>query len=245
MSASSSHHVDDESACTDVEACLRRADELKLEGNDHFRASRWSEALVAYQSGRGQLPKRRDVKKPLTQEDPEHSESEGVSLDQELPGEPDSNEAFEAKGDDAAFSQARAILNANIGACYVKLGEHAHAVEACTEALRDDPNYIKALQRRAASNEVLDTWTSLTSAQEDYNTLLKLFPENSTQCTEVQRNHKKLQPRVEAAQKKETAEMLGKLKGLGNSILGNFGLSTDNFQFTPNGQGGYSMNFAR
>lgn len=26
---------------------------------------------------------------------------------------------------------------------------------------------------------------------------------------------------------------------------GNFGLSTDNFKFEPNGQGGYSMNFVR
>ncbi|KAF9036420.1 TPR-like protein [Hymenopellis radicata] len=235
MSASSSEHVDGESARTDVEACLRRADELKLEGNDHFRASRWSEALVAYQSGRGQLPKRKDVKKPITKEDTKDPESEDESPAQELSDESDS----EANGSDAACSQARAILNANIGACYVKLagGEHAHAVEACTEALRDDPNYIKALQRRAASNEVLDTWTSLTSAQEDYNTLLKLSPENSTQRSEIKRNLNKLQPRVEAAQKKETTEMLGKLKGLGNSILGNFGLSTDNFQFTPNGQG--------
>lgn len=33
-------------------------------------------------------------------------------------------------------------------------------------ALRDDPDYVKALQRRAASNEVLDTWASLASAQE-------------------------------------------------------------------------------
>lgn len=62
--------------------------------------------------------------------------------------------------------------------------EHSEVVAACTEgalykyhvicclimnldvALQDDPDYIKALQRRAASNEVLDTWASLTSAQE-------------------------------------------------------------------------------
>lgn len=28
-------------------------------------------------------------------------------------------------------------------------------------------------------------------------------------------------------------------------IKGNFGLSTDNFQFVPNGQGGYSVNFTK
>jgi len=142
-------------------------------------------------------------------------------------------------------SKARAVLNANIGACLVKLGEHKDAVRACTEALYDDPQYVKALQRRAASNEKIDTWSSLSSAQEDYTALLELLPPSSPQIADVRRSLQLLKPRVEAAQKKETAEMMDKLKGLGNSILGNFGLSTDNFKFEPNGQGGYSMNFVR
>lgn len=33
-------------------------------------------------------------------------------------------------------------------------------------ALKDDPHYVKALQRRAGANEKLGSWTSLTSAQE-------------------------------------------------------------------------------
>jgi hypothetical protein len=40
-----------------------------------------------------------------------------------------------------------------------------------------------------------------------------------------------------------TDEMLGKLKDIGNSILGKFGLSLNNFQMTPNGQGGYSIQY--
>ncbi|KIK71221.1 hypothetical protein GYMLUDRAFT_211229 [Collybiopsis luxurians FD-317 M1] len=143
------------------------------------------------------------------------------------------------------LAKARAVLNANIGACYVKLNEHKEAVNACSEALLDDPNYTKALQRRAASNEQLNTWSSLTSAQEDYTTLLRLLPETSSEVKEIQRTLRLVKPRVEEAQKKETAEALDKLKGIGNSILGNFGLSTDNFKFVPNGQGGYSMNFTR
>jgi hypothetical protein len=33
-------------------------------------------------------------------------------------------------------------------------------------ALLDDPEYVKALQRRASSNEILGTWSSLSAAQE-------------------------------------------------------------------------------
>jgi len=141
--------------------------------------------------------------------------------------------------------QARAVLNANIGACYVQLGEHKKVIDACTEALADDPHYIKALQRRAASNEIIASWSALTSAREDYRTLLSLLPESSTQRSEINRTLRSLEPRIEDQQKKEMGEMMGKLKELGNTFLGNFGLSTDNFKFDPNGQGGYSVNFSR
>ena len=33
-------------------------------------------------------------------------------------------------------------------------------------ALKDDPNYIKALQRRATANEQIASWSSLSAAQE-------------------------------------------------------------------------------
>ena len=33
-------------------------------------------------------------------------------------------------------------------------------------ALLDDPTYTKALERRANSNDTINTWTSLTAAQE-------------------------------------------------------------------------------
>lgn len=39
--------------------------------------------------------------------------------------------------------------------------------------------------------------------------------------------------------------MLGKLKDLGNSILGNFGLSTDMFKFEQQPGGGYNMSFGQ
>jgi hypothetical protein len=90
------------------------------------------------------------------------------------------------------------------------------------------------------------------------------LPPSSPQQSDVKRSLQLIKPRVEEAQKKETTEMLDKLKGLSNSFLsmdkqlfgrrltltagiasGNFGLSTDNFKVEPNEQGSYSMKFVR
>ncbi|KAI0756660.1 hypothetical protein C8Q80DRAFT_1129813 [Daedaleopsis nitida] len=241
----------------DHRADLKGAEDLKQEGNDHFRAKRWDEALAAYKSALGHLPQRstpdrssmelEDTRPTVDSDDEPESRASSRPSERmsEKQGARPQEEEVPPSELDVECAKARSILNANIGACYAKLGEHKDVVTACTEALKDDPKYIKALQRRAAANEQIGSWTSLSSAQEDYKTLLDLLPPTSPDLVGVRRSLASLTPRVEAAQKRETAEMLDKLKGLGNSILGNFGLSTDNFQFTPNGQGGYSMNFAQ
>ena len=60
----------------------------------------------------------------------------------------------------------------------------------------------------------------------------------------VQKSMVEIAPKLDKAKQDEMAEMMGKLKGLGNSILSPFGLSTDNFQFVKDEKtGGYSMNF--
>ncbi|KAJ8596540.1 TPR-like protein [Rhizopogon salebrosus TDB-379] len=226
-----------------IEKCITEADELKQEGNESFRASSWSEALVSYRTALSRLPKRK--KQPVSPDSLQDGTSDEGTQSSSSNG-PTQEEGSNALSElEVECAKTRAVLNANIGACLVKLGDYSGAVESCTQSLLDDPHYIKALQRRAASNEQLGTWSSLTQAQEDYKLLLELFPPTSPQASQTKRNLKLLEPRQQAAQKKEMAEMTGKLKNLGNSILGNFGLSTDNFKFEPNGQGGYSMNFVR
>ncbi|KAF9267915.1 TPR-like protein [Marasmius fiardii PR-910] len=249
-----SHHDQETSATKSVEY----ADQMKNEGNELFRASKWEEALAAYRVGLGSLPNRKvQSSKPREEtsldDEPdflkEESGSEGGQFERGGKKNEEPRKSEEVEDVDSAesdpYAKSRAVLNANIAACFVKLGDDKEVVAACSEALRDDPQYIKALQRRATSNEKLNTWSSLASAQEDYRKLIELFPDPSTERANAQRKLAYLKPRVEEAQKKETAEMMGKLKGIGNSILGRFGLSTDNFQFVPNGQGGYSMNFQR
>ncbi|KAG2149804.1 TPR-like protein [Suillus cothurnatus] len=234
----------------EIKKSITEADELKQEGNESFRASRWSEALVSYRTALSRLPRRKPQPPPpdSSQDSDDTSDHDGgrPASSSKVPTRKEEPEPASIPSElEAECAKSRAVLNANIGACLVKLSDYSGAVESCTQSLLDDPCYIKALQRRAASNEHLDTWSSLTQAQEDYKSLLELLPSTSPQVAQTKRSLQLLEPRQQAAQKKEMAEMTGKLKNLGNSILGNFGLSTDNFKFEPNGQGGYSMNFVR
>ncbi|KAH9175395.1 hypothetical protein EDB89DRAFT_2113222 [Lactarius sanguifluus] len=232
-----------------VQARLAEADEIKQEGNDLFRLNKWDDALQSYRNGLARLPERRKPSVPPATDEKSHS----PSADGEGTPPTDAEESlasgfsfdFDSSPLERECAKARSVFNANIAACYVKLGENENAVKACTEALQDDPSYIRVLLRRAQCNEKIGSWSALSSAKEDYTALLTQLPSSSNQVAEVNRSLRLLEPRIEEAQKREVGEVVDKLKGLGNSVLGRFGLSTDNFKFEPNGQGGYSLNFTR
>ncbi|ORX34756.1 hypothetical protein BD324DRAFT_634849 [Kockovaella imperatae] len=133
----------------------------------------------------------------------------------------------------------------NLGACYIAKNDDKEAVAACTAALEVDSLYVKALQRRAAANERIASWSSLSSAQTDYEMLIKIVGTQSSQASLYRQKVAGLGDRIKVQQEKEKDEMLSKLKDLGNSLLGNFGLSTDNFKFDQQEGGGYSMRFER
>ncbi|OLN81021.1 Tetratricopeptide repeat protein 1-like protein 2 [Colletotrichum chlorophyti] len=102
----------------------------------------------------------------------------------------------------------------------------------------------KALMRRARARSEEGGWQNLAGAEEDYKTLSSMPNLSAADRKIVQTQLRVLPPRTKAAQEKETAEMWGKLKELGNGILKPFGLSTDNFQMVKDEKtGGYSMNF--
>jgi hypothetical protein len=114
-----------------VQACLKDAEELKQQGNDHFKSSQWNEALNAYRSALGRLPKR-----PLKEEDGKPLPGKGKGRDMgEGDGEeikrPNAESGEDVKEEvipeveqselEKKCAQVRAVVNANIGACHVKL----------------------------------------------------------------------------------------------------------------------------
>ncbi|GAB7361594.1 hypothetical protein MBLNU230_g1646t1 [Neophaeotheca triangularis] len=106
---------------------------------------------------------------------------------------------------------------------------------------------VKVLMRRAKAKMEKGGWAELQGADEDYRVLLEPSMARVLSAADrrtITESARKLAPRLNEAKDKEMAEMMGKLKGLGNSILSPFGLSTDNFQFVQDEKtGGYSMNF--
>jgi hypothetical protein len=103
----------------------------------------------------------------------------------------------------------------------------------------------KALLRRAKARHEVGGWASLQGSLEDYQALSKPPHQlSSLDQKAVQAALRKLPMQLDEAKNTEMADMMGKLKQLGNGILKPFGLSTENFQFTKDEKsGGYSMNF--
>jgi len=129
------------------------------------------------------------------------------------------------------------ILLCNKGICFNKLNEFDKALESFKDALKYNKDYSKAL-----CNKML-----LLKKKEDYLEAYEDFKRLKTLDYNLWENYRNLEGelsyKAEIQKKKMTDEMLGKLKDMGNTILGKFGLSLNNFQMTPNGQGGYSIQY--
>lgn len=61
-------------------------------------------------------------------------------------------EACSAYGEGLRLDPSNSVLYCNRAACWFKLGQWERSMEDCNQALRIQPNYTKALLRRAASN---------------------------------------------------------------------------------------------
>lgn len=135
------------------------------------------------------------------------------------------------------FAKDRSIMYSNRAACKLRLNKKEQAISDCTKAVELNPSYPKCLLRRAQTYESLE---KLDEALEDYKKVVELEPSNREAIEACMR----LPEEINIRNEKMKAEMIDKLKDLGNLILRPFGLSTDNFklQQDPN-SGGYSVQF--
>lgn len=135
-------------------------------------------------------------------------------------------------------NEALATFHCNRAACHLSLEDFELAAEDCTKALDRNPIYIKAIMRRCQAQEAL---TNYDEALLDAKRCLELDPTNAVAAEAVPR----LTRLAEEKMNKMKDEALGKLKELGNTILGNFGMSMDNFKMVQDpvtGSWSVSMN---
>jgi tetratricopeptide (TPR) repeat protein len=159
-------------------------------------------------------------------------------------------------------SSRLAIFHANRSAAYMQLEEYEAALKDCDVAILWNPAYTKVYLRRATLHEKLER---IDEALADTKAALLLDPGNRQIRAAVDRLQKmenerleKLKEETMVSVKKCCAPDIGltghisdnsivlqdKLKDLGNSILGNFGLSMDNFKAVQDpGSGSYSISF--
>jgi len=138
------------------------------------------------------------------------------------------------------------IVSAGASKAGPALPKEEDAAAAAARKRKEDIQRIraKALMRRARARSELGGWSVLEGALADYQALSAMSNLSAPDRRIVQAQLRAIPPRAKAAQEKETAEMWGKLKELGNGLLKPFGLNTDNFQMTKDEKtGGYSMNF--
>lgn len=123
-----------------------------------------------------------------------------------------------------ASRDERAVYHSNRSAALLHLQQHEAAEAAATRALALRPTYIKARVRRRTAREARADWRG---ALEDAEVLGAPPAERDA-----------LRRRAEHRETAQRDEAMQSLKGLGNSLLSNFGMSLDDFAVEQDGSSG-------
>jgi tetratricopeptide (TPR) repeat protein len=256
---------------TAKEDVMKEAERLKQVGNDYFKAREWQKAYALYTQAieatpgsptgpellqleeawreeqhkrmREEMRKQKDSKQQDAKQEtlhtfqpPKHTHGDklavyycnraatSMQLSQEEGEIVSKSSSFYDDADDSSSTQNK----------YPRLSS---AVQDCSVAILLNASYGKAFLRRSTAYERMgDTEAALRDAQQAQT----LDPHNSAIRMAVKRLTQLEQERIERLK----TETLDKLKDLGNSILGNFGLSLDNFNAVQDPKtGSYSISF--
>ncbi|KAL1819866.1 hypothetical protein ACET3Z_014735 [Daucus carota] len=133
--------------------------------------------------------------------------------------------------------ELRSVCHGNRGACFLKMGKNEDSIKECTKALELNPVYKKILLRRAEAHEKLEHFEE---AVADLKKFLEMEPSN----VGVKRSAIRLESLASEKREKMKEEMIVKLKDVGNTILGKFGMSVDNFKAVQDPKtGSYSLSY--
>lgn len=132
----------------------------------------------------------------------------------------------------------KGAIHSNRAACFQHQKAWEQVIAECSKAIECDPKYVKAYHRRCSAAEALEKWHD---AATDLKKVLELDP---AQKSKMGAHLATLERKSNEQFEKDKEEMLGKLKDLGNMVLGKFGMSVDNFavEKDPN-TGSYSMSY--
>ncbi|XP_057455596.1 inactive TPR repeat-containing thioredoxin TTL3-like isoform X2 [Lotus japonicus] len=86
------------------------------------------------------------------------------------------SDACTAYGEGLKYDNSNYVLYCNRAICWSKLGLWEQSVQDCNQALNIQPNYTKALLRRAASNAKLERWAEVVK---DYQALKHELPNDN------------------------------------------------------------------
>ncbi|KAK7130939.1 hypothetical protein R3I94_016170 [Phoxinus phoxinus] len=188
----------------------------------------------------------RELEKDLTEEEKESRQKESLELKEKGNMQFKSGEHVDAEESYTAalrvcpvcYSKERSILFSNRAAARLHQDKKDSAISDCSKAIELNPNYVRAILRRA---ELYEKTEKLDEALEDYKAVLEKdpgIPAAREACMRLPRQ-------IEERNEKMKEEMMSKLKDLGNMILRPFGLSTSNFQVNQDTTGSYSVNFVQ
>eukprot|EP00760_Papus_ankaliazontas_P023241 PhM_4_TR19/c0_g1_i1/m.38610 len=196
---------------------------LKDKGNSQFKSGDYEDAIATYNEALTHLTL---IPVPV----PSSKHGEKVAEEKEV-------EQEEKPTPTPAEATLASQIFANCALCHIKRDEHKLAIPLLMRAIAHDEKYAKAYYRRAESYYAEENYSA---AHADYT---KCYEELGMKGdADV---YRKMQD-SKAKMDEQTQKALGELKQLGNTLLGKFGLSLDNFKMEKDPKsGGYSVNFQK
>jgi len=206
---------------------LAGARSLKDLGNTQFKDGLFDDAIASYTEALQLItlkpepvPKRPGFPKDKKEDDKDKE----PAVEEVVPPPP------EPSAEESALASQ---LYANCALCWVKKGQHTTATPLLNRAIQHDEKYAKAYYRRGECHLVTENYSQ---AHGDFTKAQELGHKDPQLAANIQISKQKTDEQM--------AKAMGDLKQLGNTILGKFGLSLDNFKMEkdPN-TGGYSVQF--